>query len=154
MDFSRSQTFGYSWSHQDIYNQTVFVELDQRLDNDWRLHLGASKNGSEFKMMGGVLERDYEISARRLNYLAYFFSDQRLDSSLVRPRRENCGARDRLSDCAPIDRQHTSRPTSSMPGQSQAALDLPSHQAQGISGCDPRTAGHWATQYPCRLHFL
>ncbi|MCS5517451.1 TonB-dependent receptor plug domain-containing protein [Pseudomonas qingdaonensis] len=46
MGFSRSKTFGYSWSHQDVENKTVFVELDQRFDNDWRLHLGASKNWS------------------------------------------------------------------------------------------------------------
>ncbi|NER66136.1 TonB-dependent receptor plug domain-containing protein, partial [Pseudomonas sp. MAFF212427] len=38
--FSRSKTFGYSWSHQDVENTSVFVELDQHLANDWRLHLG------------------------------------------------------------------------------------------------------------------
>ena len=65
MGFSRSQTFGYSWSHQDVENKTVFVELDQRFDNDWRLHLGASKNWSEFKMMGGVLERNNDATYRQ-----------------------------------------------------------------------------------------
>ncbi|MGE8439928.1 MAG: TonB-dependent siderophore receptor [Pseudomonas palmensis] len=65
MGFSRSKTFGYSWSHQDVENKTVFVELDQRFDNDWRLHLGASKNWSEFKMMGGVLERNNDATYRQ-----------------------------------------------------------------------------------------
>ncbi|RQO51451.1 TonB-dependent siderophore receptor [Pseudomonas sp. KBW05] len=65
MGFSRSKTFGYSWSHQDIDNKTLFVELDQRFDNDWRLHLGASKNWSEFKMMGAVLERNNDASYRQ-----------------------------------------------------------------------------------------
>ncbi len=65
MGFSRSKTFGYSWSHQDVGNKTVFVELDQRFDNDWRLHLGASKNWSEFKMMGGVLERNNDATYRQ-----------------------------------------------------------------------------------------
>ena len=65
MGFSRSKTFGYSWSHQDVENKTVFVELDQRFDNDWRLHLGASKNSSEFKMMGGVLERNNDATYRQ-----------------------------------------------------------------------------------------
>ena len=65
MGFSRSKTFGYSWSHQDVENKTVFIELDQRFDNDWRLHLGASKNWSEFKMMGGVLERNNDATYRQ-----------------------------------------------------------------------------------------
>ncbi|MFV0926010.1 TonB-dependent siderophore receptor [Pseudomonas palmensis] len=65
MGFSRSKTFGYSWSHQDVENKTVFVELDQRFDNDWRLHLSASKNWSEFKMMGGVLERNNDATYRQ-----------------------------------------------------------------------------------------
>ncbi|MCR4538773.1 TonB-dependent receptor [Pseudomonas sp. 18.1.10] len=65
MDFSRSKTFGYSWSHQDIDNKTLFAELDQRFDNDWRLHLGASKNWSEFKMMGAVLERNNDATYRQ-----------------------------------------------------------------------------------------
>ena len=65
MGFSRSKTFGYSWSHQDIDNKTLFAELDQRFDNDWRLHLGASKNWSEFKMMGAVLERNNDASYRQ-----------------------------------------------------------------------------------------
>ncbi|MEG0632412.1 MAG: TonB-dependent siderophore receptor [Pseudomonas sp.] len=65
MGFSRSKTFGYSWSHQDVNNKTLFVELDQRFDNDWRLHLGASKNWSEFKMMGGVLERNNDATYRQ-----------------------------------------------------------------------------------------
>nr|WP_243667111.1 TonB-dependent receptor [Pseudomonas brassicae] len=63
--FSRSKTFGYSWSHQDVENTSVFVELDQHLANDWRLHLGASKNWSEFKMMGGVLERNNDATYRQ-----------------------------------------------------------------------------------------
>lgn len=65
MGFSRSKTFGYSWSHQDIDNKTLFAELDQRFDNDWRLHLGASKNWSEFKMMGAVLERNNDATYRQ-----------------------------------------------------------------------------------------
>jgi len=55
-NFSRSKTFGYSWSHQDVDNKTVFAELDHRFDNDWRLHLAASKNWSDFSMTGAVLE--------------------------------------------------------------------------------------------------
>lgn len=65
MGFSRSKTFGYRWSHQDVDNKTLFVELDQRFDNDWRLHLGASKNWSDFKMMGGVLERNNDATYRQ-----------------------------------------------------------------------------------------
>jgi outer membrane receptor for ferric coprogen and ferric-rhodotorulic acid len=65
MGFSRSKSFGYSWSHQDVDNKTLFVELDQRFDNDWRLHLGASKNWSDFKMMGGVLERNNDATYRQ-----------------------------------------------------------------------------------------
>lgn len=65
LGFSRSKTFGYSWSHQDIDNKTLFAELDQRFDNDWRLHLGASKNWSEFKMMGAVLERNNDATYRQ-----------------------------------------------------------------------------------------
>lgn len=65
MGFSRSKTFGYSWSHQDIDNKTLFAELDQRFDNDWRLHLGASKNRSDFKMMGAVLERNNDATYRQ-----------------------------------------------------------------------------------------
>lgn len=65
MGFSRSKTFGYSWSHQDIDNKTLFAELDQRFDNDWRLHLGASKNWSDFKMMGAVLERNNDATYRQ-----------------------------------------------------------------------------------------
>ena len=65
MGFSRSKTFGYSWSHQDIDNKTLFTELDQRFDNDWRLHLGASKNWSDFKMMGAVLERNNDATYRQ-----------------------------------------------------------------------------------------
>ncbi|MGU9857415.1 TonB-dependent siderophore receptor [Pseudomonas sp. LF245] len=65
MGFSRSKTFGYSWSHQDIDNKTLFAEFDQRFDNDWRLHLGASKNWSDFKMMGAVLERNNDATYRQ-----------------------------------------------------------------------------------------
>lgn len=65
MGFSRSKTFGYRWSHQDVDNKTLFVELDQRFNNDWRLHLGASKNWSDFKMMGGVLERNNDATYRQ-----------------------------------------------------------------------------------------
>ncbi|TFY88823.1 TonB-dependent siderophore receptor [Pseudomonas kairouanensis] len=65
MGFSRSKSFGYSWSHQDVENKTVFVELDQRFDNDWRLHLGASKNWSDFKLGGAVLERNSNLTYRQ-----------------------------------------------------------------------------------------
>ena len=65
MGFSRSKSFGYSWSHQDIDNKTLFVELDQRFDNDWRLHLGASKNWSDFKLVGAVLERNNDATYRQ-----------------------------------------------------------------------------------------
>ncbi|MDY0831249.1 TonB-dependent siderophore receptor [Pseudomonas sp. SED1] len=65
MGFSRSQTFGYNWSHQDIDNKTVFAEVDHRLDNDWRLHFGASKNWSDFKLLGAVLERNSDYSYRQ-----------------------------------------------------------------------------------------
>ncbi|OCW19319.1 TonB-dependent siderophore receptor [Pseudomonas aylmerensis] len=65
MGFSRSKSFGYSWSHQDIDNKTLFVELDQRFDNDWRLHAGASKNWSDFKLVGAVLERNNDTTYRQ-----------------------------------------------------------------------------------------
>lgn len=65
MGFSRSKSFGYSWSHQDIDNKTLFVELDQRFDNDWRLHVGASKNWSDFKLVGAVLERNNDATYRQ-----------------------------------------------------------------------------------------
>lgn len=65
MGFSRSKSFGYSWSHQDIDNKTLFVELDQRFDNDWRLHAGASKNWSDFKLVGAVLERNNDATYRQ-----------------------------------------------------------------------------------------
>ncbi|TFY93783.1 TonB-dependent siderophore receptor [Pseudomonas nabeulensis] len=65
MGFNRSKSFGYSWSHQDVENKTVFVELDQRFDNDWRLHLGASKNWSDFKLGGAVLERNNDATYRQ-----------------------------------------------------------------------------------------
>ena len=65
MGFNRSKSFGYSWSHQDIDNKTVFAELDQRFDNDWRLHLGASKNWSDFKLTGAVLERNNDATYRQ-----------------------------------------------------------------------------------------
>lgn len=54
--FSRAKTLGYDWSHQDIDNTTLFTELDHRFDNDWRLHLGASKNWSDFALTGAVIE--------------------------------------------------------------------------------------------------
>lgn len=53
---SRSKTLGYDWSHQDIDNTTVFTEIDHRFENDWRLHLGASKNWSDFALTGAVIE--------------------------------------------------------------------------------------------------
>ena len=65
MGFSRSKSFGYSWSHQDVENKTVFVELDQRFDNDWRLHQGESKNWSDFKLGGAVLERNNDATYRQ-----------------------------------------------------------------------------------------
>ncbi len=65
MGLSRAKSFGYSWSHQDVENKTVFVELDQRFDNDWRLHLGASKNWSDFKLGGAVLERNNDATYRQ-----------------------------------------------------------------------------------------
>jgi len=56
LDVSRSTSLGYSWGHQDTDTQTLFAELDQRLDNDWRLHLAASKSWSDYQLMGAVLE--------------------------------------------------------------------------------------------------
>ncbi|WP_029615708.1 TonB-dependent siderophore receptor [Pseudomonas putida] len=55
--YSRSRNMGYDWSYQDIDNTTVFAEVDHRFDNDWRLHLAASKNWSDFAMQGAVFER-------------------------------------------------------------------------------------------------
>ncbi|AJQ47710.1 TonB-dependent siderophore receptor [Pseudomonas putida] len=55
--YSRSTNVGYDWSYQDIDNTTAFAELDHRFDNDWRLHLAASKSWSDFAMQGAVFER-------------------------------------------------------------------------------------------------
>lgn len=43
----------------------MFVELDQHFDNDWRMHLGASKNWSDFKLTGAVLERNNDATYRQ-----------------------------------------------------------------------------------------
>ncbi|WP_220812680.1 TonB-dependent siderophore receptor [Pseudomonas paralcaligenes] len=65
--FSRAKTVGYDWSYQDVYNTTAFAELDQRFANDWRLHLGASKSWSDFKMTGAVLEHYATYQQRVFN---------------------------------------------------------------------------------------
>ncbi|MGO1272153.1 TonB-dependent siderophore receptor [Pseudomonas helleri] len=67
VNFSRSKTFGYTWSHQDIDNKTVFAELDHRFANDWRGHVSASKNWSDFKLTGAVLEHYATYQQRVFN---------------------------------------------------------------------------------------
>lgn len=67
MGFSRSKTVGYDWSHQDVDNTTLFTELDHHFGNDWRLHLAASKNWSDFKMTGAVLEHYASYQQRVFN---------------------------------------------------------------------------------------
>ncbi|WP_449434127.1 TonB-dependent siderophore receptor [Pseudomonas putida] len=55
--YSRSTNVGYDWSYQDNDNTTLFAEIDHHFANDWRLHLAASKNWSDFAMQGAVFER-------------------------------------------------------------------------------------------------
>ena len=65
LNVPRSTNLGYSWGHQDIDTTTLFTELDHRLDNDWRLHLAASKSWSDYKLTGAVLEH-YALYQQRI----------------------------------------------------------------------------------------
>lgn len=56
--YSRSTNVGYDWSYQDINNTTLFAEIDHHFANDWRLHVAASKNWSDFALQGAVFERE------------------------------------------------------------------------------------------------
>lgn len=67
LNVSRSTNLGYSWGFQDIDTTTLFTELDHRLNNDWRLHLAASKSWSDYKLTGAVLEHYDEYRQRIFN---------------------------------------------------------------------------------------
>ena len=67
LNVPRSTNLGYSWGHQDTDTQTLFVEVDHRLDNDWRLHLAASKSWSDYELMGAVLEHYASYQQRIFN---------------------------------------------------------------------------------------
>lgn len=67
LDVPRSTNLGYSWGFQDIDTTTLFTELDHRLDNDWRLHLAASKSWSDYKLLGAVLEHYAAYQQRIFN---------------------------------------------------------------------------------------
>lgn len=61
--YSRSTNVGYDWSYQDINNTTLFAEINHHFANDWRLHVAASKNWSDFALQGAVFERTGSPSA-------------------------------------------------------------------------------------------
>ncbi|WP_454254057.1 TonB-dependent siderophore receptor [Pseudomonas sp. Marseille-Q8238] len=70
--FSRSARTAPDWTYWNKKNRSVFAEVEQRFDNDWKLRLNTTWLRGDLEMLGGSLytdqNNDYHLNIGRYTY--------------------------------------------------------------------------------------